>query len=849
LCHIKISLKKIYLPFALFAFVITLFSQCGMVKERSYGAPIMIELDTIAVVSVDEQYHPSERKVNDLLHTKLNVSFDWQNLELDGVATLTLKPWFYPTSRLILDAKNMLIHNVRMVADSTFDLVYTYDNAYLDIQLSRTFSRFEKYTVEIEYTARPEMNVGGSDAITSAKGLYFINADSSDVNKPTQVWTQGETEASSCWFPTIDSPNERMSQELFIRVRKDFITLSNGNLVYSDFHDDGTKTDYWKQDLEHPPYLTMLAAGDFMISRDFWTKKGGERISVDYYMEPEYAPYAFRVFGSTPKMLSYFSEILDYEYPWDKYAQIVVRDYVSGAMENTSAVIHGEFLNMTDRELIDYDYENIIAHELFHHWFGDLVTCESWSHLPLNESFATYAEYLWLEHSKGRDEADHQGLQSASGYFEESRYKRLPLIRYDYVDKEDMFDAHSYNKGGRVLHMLRAMLGDDAFFASLQTYIKQNAFNDAELDHFRLACEEVTGQDLAWFFDQWFLKPGHPVLNVSYFIDEEDKKVQAVVRQMQEDVFPTFAFPAKIMIETTSGQIEHDVFVTDAEQLFNFPYVDGVQNIVFDAAGTVLCQKTEVKDNSWWMHQLNSNPYLPARAEAFDYLSTSEFATEAANNALRDGFWAIRMDGLQLLLAADSIGEETVDYISSHLTKDKKSVVRAEAIQFLADRRPSKLSSPDLIKNVTTERSPAVMSAPKNALVHARKLSSDNLLTDVVGIVLASIGEEQDISFFDAAASNGASRSVIQSWSYFLGRQPVVHSNQAFPKMLSLIGKADEKWWIRAALYHAIGSIRQRAQTDPAITQNEKSEILSRFEDVYNAESAPFLREILDQYR
>ncbi|MDP4588212.1 MAG: hypothetical protein NWS86_08535, partial [Flavobacteriales bacterium] len=172
--HIKISLKKIYLPFALFAFVITLFSQCGMVKERSYGAPIMIELDTIAVVSVDEQYHPSERKVNDLLHTKLNVSFDWQNLELDGVATLTLKPWFYPTSRLILDAKNMLIHNVRMVADSTFDLAYTYDNAYLDIQLSRTFSRFEKYTVEIEYTARPEMNVGGSDAITSAKGLYFI---------------------------------------------------------------------------------------------------------------------------------------------------------------------------------------------------------------------------------------------------------------------------------------------------------------------------------------------------------------------------------------------------------------------------------------------------------------------------------------------------------------------------------------------------------------------------------------------------------------------------------------------------------------------------------------------------
>lgn len=856
--HICFSLKKIYLPLAFLALLITLFSRCGILKNGTYEAPLVIELDTIAIVPIDLQYHPSERKVNDLLHTKLEVAFDWQNKELDGVATLTLKPWFYPTSRVILDAKNMLIHKVRMVADSTFDLSYSYDNSYLDIQLGRMYSRFEKYTVEVEYTARPEMNVGGSDAITSAKGLYFINADSADVNKPTQVWTQGETEASSCWFPTIDSPNERMSQELYIRVRKDFVTLSNGSLIYSDFHDDGTKTDYWKQDLQHPPYLTMLAAGDFMISRDFWTKKNGDRISVDYYTEPEFAPYAFRVFGNTPKMMSYFSEVLDYEYPWDKYAQIVVRDYVSGAMENTSAVIHGEFLNMTDRELIDYDYENIIAHELFHHWFGDLVTCESWSHLSLNESFATYAEYLWIEHNKGRDDADHQGLQSAAGYFEEARYKQLPLIRYDYADKEDMFDAHSYNKGGRVLHMLRAMLGDEAFFASLQRYIKQNAFKDAELDHFRLACEEVTGQDLSWFFDQWFFQAGHPVLSVSYFIDEEEKKVQAVVRQTQEEVFPTFSFSAKVMIQTRNGQVEHEVFVTEAEQLFNFPYTDSIQNIAFDAAGTVLCQKTEVKDITWWMHQLKTNPYLPARIEAFAYLSDSEVQQQAADVALRDDFWSIRMEGLQLLLAVDSVSEETADYIAMNLSKDKKSVVRAEAIQFVADRRPSKLMSIDLDKNLTTERSPAVLSAsllammesnPTNALKYARKLSSDNLLTDVVGIVLASIGEEEDIVFFNTAVSNHVSRSVIQSWSYFLDRQPIVYTVEAFPKMLTLIAQADDKWWIRAAAYHAIGSVRQRAQIDPNIAQSQKSEILSRFEDVYNAESAPFLREILDQYR
>lgn len=851
-------MKKTLLPVAFIVFLSLLFTQCRILESRAYDAPIVIELDTIAVVTGEKAYHPSEQKVNDLIHTKLNVSFDWQNRELDGVATLKLKPWFYPTSRLILDAKNMLIHHVQLVGDSLLDLAYKYDNSHIDIQLPRTFSRFETYTLEIEYTARPEMNVGGSDAITSAKGLYFINADSSDVSKPTQVWTQGETEASSCWFPTIDSPNERMSQELFIRVRKDFVTLSNGSLIYTDYHDDGTKTDYWKQDQQHPPYLTMLAAGDFLVSRDFWTNKSGDRISVDYYLEPKYAPYAFRVFGNTPKMMTFFSDILDYEYPWDKYGQIVVRDYVSGAMENTTAVIHGEFLNMTDRELIDYDYENIIAHELFHHWFGDLVTCESWSHLPLNESFATYAEYLWIEHNKGRSEADHHGLQSAAGYFEESRYKRLPLIRYDYLDKEDMFDAHSYNKGGRVLHMLRDMIGDDAFFASLQSYIKVNAFSDAELAHFRLACEKTTGLDLAWFFDQWFLQPGHPELAISYFFDETNGVVQVLVRQTQTEGPEVFRFPAKIMIEDDGGYSENMVEITESEQLFSFPLTPNIKNVSFDPEGVILCQKSENKPQEWWFHQLQSNPYLAARKDAFGVLSNTENSVVAGELALNDPFWALRMDGLHLLLASDSLSEQTYQTISKSLTVDKKSIVRAEAIQFLTDRRPSMLNDLNLQKLLTTERSPAVLSSallamvesdPANALVTARKSSADELLVDVVGIVLASIGDESDIPFFETTVKQKPSRSMIQSWSYFLDRLPLQFSLQAYTIMLQQIEATKDKWWVQSAYYHAIGNIRKRSLSDPAISAAEKSEILSRFEDVYNAESAPYLRDILDQYR
>ena len=186
-----------------------------------------------------------------------------------------------------------------------------------------------------------------------------------------------------------------MTQEIKITVGSRYVTLSNGLLLSSKPNGDGTRTDYWKQTLPHAPYLAMMAIGEFAVVKDKW--KG---IDVDYYVEPAYEPHAKAIFGETPAMLDYYSDVLKLPYAWEKYSQVVVRDYVSGDMENTTATIHGEFLHRTDRELLDGDNERIIAHELFHHWFGDLVTCESWSNLPLNESFATYGEYMWLEHRR-----------------------------------------------------------------------------------------------------------------------------------------------------------------------------------------------------------------------------------------------------------------------------------------------------------------------------------------------------------------------------------------------------------------------------------------------------------------
>ena len=379
-----------------------------------------------------------------------------------------------------------------------------------------TYTRNDRYLLQIKYTAKPdEAPAGGSAAITSDKGLYFVGTENDSLSAVglddtmRQIWTQGETEANSRWFPTIDAPNERTTQEMYITVDDRYTTLSNGVLVSSEMVNDSTRTDYWRMDQAHAPYLFMMAVGEFAKVEDSW-----QGMPVNYYLHPDFAPYAKDIFGHTPDMLTFFSDKLGVKYPWPKYAQIIVDEFVSGAMENTTASVFYDALLVDDRALIDSHWDDIIAHELFHHWFGDLVTTESWANLTLNEGFASYSEYLWNEHRYGKDEAAYKLWEQGQNYFTEAETKQVNLIRYRYADQEDMFDRHSYDKGSRVLHMLRSYVGDEAFFAALQSYLTRHSYNSVEVDDLRQAFEAVTGEDLNWFFDQWYLSSGHPQLKI-----------------------------------------------------------------------------------------------------------------------------------------------------------------------------------------------------------------------------------------------------------------------------------------------------------------------------------------------
>ncbi len=779
-----------------------------------------IDLDTMSVEASTPlpYYNTSERRVHDLIDTKLELSFDFAKRHAIGKATLKLKPYFYPSSQLQLDAKGFIINEVALMKNaSKTPLKYEYNDLIIDIQLDKEYKSTEEYTIFIDYVARPdELEPGGSLAITSDKGLYFIDPDESDKNKPTQIWTQGETEASSCWFPTIDSPNERTSQEMFITVPDKYVSLSNGKFMKSTPNADGTRTDHWKQEKPHAPYLFAMAIGEYAVIKDKW-----RTMDVHYYVEPDYAPFARGIFGDTPEMLEFFSNTLGYDYPWDKYHQVIVRDFVSGAMENTSCSIYMEALNQTDRELIDGNYEDIVAHELFHHWFGDLVTCESWANLPLNESFATYGEYLWLEHKRGRDEGDYHIHQDMEQYKMESRQKQEPLIRYYHEDKEDMFDAHSYQKGGRVLHMLRKYVGDDAFFKALNLYLKDNEFQSVEIHDLRLAFEEITGEDLNWFFTQWFLSAGHPDLKVKSKYDEANKSVDITLKQKQDhDVI--YKLPVAVDIYKGSEATRTNLVFTEKEQTISIPYESKPDLINFDAEKMLLGVIKEKKPLDQSIHQFNHAPLFMDRFEALQECDKEQLFEEEAQmvmmKALDDPYWKIKAEAIDRIKIESNIKEELKTKLLTLVKNDDDTAVKSKALNKLSEFEGEDFT--DLYKAAIKDSSYRMAAAGLTniantdeaaALSYAKEFEDEknSSISNAVASIYADNGGEVYQPYFEnklATADGFGTYSLLQHYNTYLNNANSHGIVEKGVATIKNIATDHDAWWVR---YQATNTILQ----------------------------------------
>ncbi|MBL4716524.1 MAG: M1 family metallopeptidase [Bacteroidia bacterium] len=829
----------------IFLFTVLFFAGCSTNKKIGSSANSVF-LDTVQVIEdrVEKIYKPSEKRVVDLIHTKLDLTFDWSNRYVNGKAELQFVPYFYPINEFSLDAKGMNIHSVElMLSDSNQKLSYDYDSLMIKVFLDKQYSRNDTFDLFIEYTAKTyELEVEGSEAITEDRGLYFVNHDGKEEDKPMQIWTQGETEANSCWFPTIDAPNEKMTQEIYLTVDEKYKTLSNGLLIYSIINGDGTRTDYWKQTLPHSPYLAMIAIGDYTVVKEEWND-----IEVSYYVEKEYEKYVDMIFGNTPEMLEFYSNILGVNYPWEKYSQVVVRDFVSGAMENTSATVIIEKIQQTEREYMDGDFEDYIAHELFHQWFGDLVTCESWANLALNESFATYGEYLWYEYKFGLDVAQYKLEDFLYGYLSEARFKKVNLIRYYYDDREDMFDAHSYDKGGRILHMLRNYLEDEAFFEAIKSYLTKHRFQTAEVHDLRIAFEEVSGEDLNWFFDQWFLSAGHPELEVDIKYNEQAQQININVVQLQDlTKAPLFKLPLDVDLYYKDTVMRHSIKIEEKNSEFNLPAYSEPLLVNFDAEKVLLGTKDIFKPIEQWVYQYYNTTYYLDKSEALEYIvdeGTYGVSQSILIKALNDKFWGLRIFAVDEI----DISQDSSEVIKNMLVKlaksDKNSEVRSVAIERLEEYEDTDLigifestiekdSSYMVIASALqslTKLSPEKGKAQADILV--KKEDNDELNRKIAKIYLKHGDESNNAYLLDIIRDkNTRSRYlIIADYGDFLSKMndEVIAGSL---EVLQDIGTNNKNWLNRYAATQSLTKVLTKYREDEVVANgmlNNKVEEIS----------------------
>ncbi len=577
----------------------------------------------------------------DVRHVDIAVTLDFERKQVHGVVTHSFAALFDAVRVITLDAAELHIEQVTL-ADGVTPLGWWSEGEKLRIQLDRDYAYGEEFGVRVAYWAQPRT------------GLVFVAPDAGNPDLPLQAWTQGETEYHHFWFPCHDFPNDRASTTLAATVPATFFALSNGKLEETRENGDGTRTYRWRQEIPFPAYLITLVAGEFVEIEDHW-----RNIPVNYYVRAGREDDARRMLGRTPAMMEYFTQRFGLDFPFVKYAQIVPELFL-GAMENVSATTHSYRLLPDQRASLDYKADPVVAHELVHQWFGDLLAVRDWSHTWLKESFATYFESVWMGVEEGEDQLRIEMRENLDAYLAADKRGRRPIVYNVYrKNGNELFDRHNYQKGSRVLHMLRQVVGDAAFWRGMQLYARRNQGREVITADFERAHEEASGRSLAQFFEQWVYKAGHPEFKVSYSWDDERKLAKVSVRQTQEvtEQTPLFVTPLDLAFFVPEGDGEPsnaEGFVTpqvirvqleEVEQTFYITLARRPRAVRFDYGGWLI--KTLEFDTPAEMlrFQLRRDPDINGRIEAATALGEKgdPQSLEALEQALlAEQFWGVR---------------------------------------------------------------------------------------------------------------------------------------------------------------------------------------------------------------
>jgi aminopeptidase N len=551
----------------------------------------------------------------------LDVAVDLEKRTIEGTVEHRIRVVADGVDAFELDAVALEILDVRMDGEKTR---HSHDGERVVIRPAKAPARGAELTLSVRYRGAP------------VRGLWFVAPDAHRTDKPLQAWTQGQDEDARFWFPCWDHPHQKAPSEVRATVPADCFALSNGALVARD--EKGGKATYrWRQKAPHPTYLVTLVVGRF----DTVTDRAGD-VPLAYHVPVGRKDDARRTFGRTPEMIALFGRLFGAAYPFEKYDQIVVSDFIFGGMENTSATTLYEWAMLTPEVADATDTEWLIAHELGHQWFGDLLTCRDWPHAWLNEGFATYCESLWYEFGHDQDRGRRHLLDTLRNYFDEARdaYRR-PIVCDRYDAPTDLFDRHLYEKGACVLHHLRGELGDDAFFRSLARYVRAHREGSVETVDLRRAIEAETGRNLDGFFAQWVESPGHPEFHVRHAWDPLGKRLTLTVRQTQNrgDGTPVFSARVKCVAWLADGKSEERAFdVTGAEHRFHWELPDDPVGVRFASDGAPLFAIDFERPETFLTTQLERDQDPLGRVEAAEALAAS--ATPSAVEALARAFAA-----------------------------------------------------------------------------------------------------------------------------------------------------------------------------------------------------------------
>ncbi len=599
--------------------------------------------------------HYGPDKTVDVERIELYLVPDLERRTLDGICTTVVRPFDEPVQRLELDAVDLAVESVERDGKP---LAFALRDDKLEVVFDPPLRPDERASFRVKYRA-----------VRPRHGLFFVEPTPEYPDKLRHAWTQSQDENARYWFPSLDYPDEKQATQTTVVVPKGQFALANGELI--ERRDDGERTLFtYRQDIPHSTYLMTFVAGPFVEARQ--ADAGARKVPVFYYVLRGREGDGERAFGNTPRMIAAFEEKIGTPYPYARYSQIAVSDFIFGGMENTSATTQTDRTLHDERAHLDFSSDPLVSHELAHQWFGDLLTCRDWSQAWLNEGFATYFECVWREADLGYDEYLYDVFGCVSRYLDEDaeRYRR-PIVCNRFRDPIEIFDRHLYEKAGAVLHMLRGELDERRFWRSIAHYVKQNAERNVETIDLIRAIEESTGRNMRGFFDQWIFRGGHPELEVSVTWDAQRKAATVTLDQKQaiDDENPAYRFdvdlgfvpmvPAALTGDAGFGALNGErrihVSVERAHETVTVPLDFEPKLVRFDPGAWLLGDISYKLGATFAAATLQGDPDPVARIRAARELAKegSQTARDALRTAFeRDPFWGVLEEAAKALGAS-----------------------------------------------------------------------------------------------------------------------------------------------------------------------------------------------------